>query len=232
MVVVLALGSVGTDDRCGTDQYPETCIAGENCSLEPSQLIRTPDRLARPVRHRVGRPVQSSLDQPDLQIASPANRAVGQPANGHLLAIDRKSLFETQGKHPRCRFRRPAIVHPTVVIVDFPVAGDIAMKLDMPWQRIHAVPVKPREFHRPRPRRFAVEIHGVPGRHEEVQRARLVVNRENNADIMVLRCEVDESFITETLTKLGFDVSIKRMCFQSLFRRTEQREILPFQKIL
>jgi len=32
----------------------------------------------------------------------------------------------------------------------------------------------------------------VINRHEGIQRARLVVDRENNADIMVLRCEVDE----------------------------------------
>ena len=36
------------------------------------------------------------------------------------------------------------------------------------------------------------QVMTVINRHEGIQRARLVVDRENNADIMVLRCEVDE----------------------------------------
>ena len=36
------------------------------------------------------------------------------------------------------------------------------------------------------------QVMVVSSRHQEIQRARLVVDRENNADIMVLRCEVDE----------------------------------------
>ena len=31
----------------------------------------------------------------------------------------------------------------------------------------------------------------ISSRHEEIQKARLVVDREHNADIMVLHCEVD-----------------------------------------
>jgi len=35
------------------------------------------------------------------------------------------------------------------------------------------------------------QVMAISSRHEEIQRARLVVDRENNADIMVLHCEVD-----------------------------------------
>ena len=35
------------------------------------------------------------------------------------------------------------------------------------------------------------QVMMISSRHEEIQKARLVVDRENNADIMVFQCEVD-----------------------------------------
>ena len=53
------------------------------------------------------------------------------------------------------------------------------------------------------------QVMAVSSRHQEIQRARLVVDRENNADIMVLRCEVDES--SEELQK-AIVTTIRDVC--------------------
>ena len=81
-VIVLLVLSIRSDDWIRVDQDAEGRVGLIEGSIEPLFLRLAPDRLVRAVRSIVGGTIIASLHQPNLQIASPANRAKRQVPHG------------------------------------------------------------------------------------------------------------------------------------------------------
>ena len=138
MIVFLVL-PIWTNNRRGGEQDLEGRVGSENSFLEPSLLLRSPDRLVWPVRHIIRAPIVAALNKPEFEVLAPATTTVVRMPHGDLLPKNRKP------SHPREITRlvaRDAVIGNGVMVVLYEEAGHLLMEIDDVRASVPAVPMK------------------------------------------------------------------------------------------
>ena len=179
MVVVL-VAAVGADDRCGRDEHAEGSVRLRDRAHQPLLLRRAEDRLGGAVWVVVRAAVAATLDDPDLDVASVTEGAVGERRDGRLFIPDREALLPGERS---VGLTRPAVVFQEIVIVVSEVRGGTVVEVALEWHREDPVPLEPGKFRRRRPRVGLIIIFDVPGVHEEIE----IHRRHRRVDLMPVR---------------------------------------------
>ncbi|MBA7680123.1 hypothetical protein ES703_88431 [subsurface metagenome] len=117
-------------------------------AFEPRLLFGTPDCLIRAIGHYVGTAKITPLDQPNLEVLSPAKGPPGSLAHWYLLEEYGLALLECKIPHKIILHAWPAIVPPRVMVVLDEIASYLPMKFDICAEAVCSLPMPSGQLYR------------------------------------------------------------------------------------